>query len=241
MNVAKKIEKKINCIPEGTTFKYQQLDIEPDEYSAAAKAIERLIARETIKRVSTGLFYKPKKTVFGELRPKEEELIKPYLFIHGKRIAYITGTALYNRMGLTTQVPKTIKVASKGMRISISAGSVQAKPVKSYIDVSDDNYKLLEILDVLKDFLKIPDLDKKMAIKYLLKKLKDLPEKDKPRIIKYALHYPPRARAFLGALLSKLKHNQDASALRQSLNPFTIYELDIKIELLSTITSWNIK
>ena len=110
MKVAGKIERKINRMQEGTTFKYQQLSIDQSEYSAAAKAIERLIKKGMIRRVSTGVFYKPKQSAFGELRPREEELLKPYLFQDGKRIAYITGVSLYNRMGLTTQVPNTIKV-----------------------------------------------------------------------------------------------------------------------------------
>ncbi len=241
MKVTEKIEKKINRMQEGTTFKYQQLDIAHDEYSAAVKAIERLIAREVIKRVSTGVFYKPKKTAFGELRPREEELLKPYLFVRNKRIAYITGTALYNRMGLTTQVHKIIKVASRSKRITVNTGSLQAKPVKSYVDVSNDNYYLLEILDVLKDFTKIPDLDKKMAIKYLLSKLKELTEKDKSRMNRYALKYPPRTRAFLGALLSNFYNKQDTTALKQSLNPLTTYVLEIKKELLPTTPNWNIK
>lgn len=105
MKVAEKIARKIKKMQDGTTFKYQQLAIAPEEYSAATKAIERLIKKGVISRASTGVFYKPKKTAFGSLKPKEEELLKPYLFEGGNRVAYVTGTALFNRMGLTTQVP----------------------------------------------------------------------------------------------------------------------------------------
>src|SRR5699024_6917242 len=109
MGVTQKIQHKISKLAEGSTFKYEQLAIEPQEYVAAAKAIERLIEKDVIKRVSTGVFYKPKKTAFGELKPNEEEILKPYLFEKGKRIAYITGISLYNQMGLTTQIPTNIK------------------------------------------------------------------------------------------------------------------------------------
>ena len=240
MKVTEKIEKRIKRMPEGTTFKYRQLNITASEYSAAAKAIERLIAKKVIKRISTGIFYKPKKTVFGELRPGESEIIKPYLFEQGKRVAYITGTALYNNLGLTTQVPKIIKIASRSKRITINTGSLKAKPVKSYVDVTKDNFQLLEILDILKDFVKIPDMDKEMGITFLLNKLKDLSKKDGSRIIKYALQYPPRTRAFLGALLNQL-NNQENKTVKESLNPLTNYELGINDELLSTAPNWNIK
>ena len=54
-----------------------------DKIIAAAKAIERLIAKGVAKRVSNGVFYKPKKSVFGELKPSEDELLKQYLFEKG--------------------------------------------------------------------------------------------------------------------------------------------------------------
>jgi hypothetical protein len=110
MTISKKTEDKVKNLPIGTTFTYQTLFVKADEYAATAKALERLIKKGLIKRVSTGVFYKPKQTIFGELMPREEELLKNYLFENGKRIAYITGLSLYNKLGLTTQVPKTIKI-----------------------------------------------------------------------------------------------------------------------------------
>jgi len=241
MKVTDKIENKIARLQEGITFKYKELGILPQEYTAAAKAIERLIKRDIIKRISTGVFYKPKKTAFGELIPGEEELLRPYLFKGKKRVAYITGSALYNKMSLTTQVPKNIKVASRERDIKTRIGSIIVRPVKSYVDVTNDNYYLLEILDALKDFKKIPDMDKKMAINYLLKRINELTIKDKVNLIKIALKYPPRARAFLGALQDKLNSKQPVGSLMQSLNPLTIYDYGISKDILSTVPKWNIK
>jgi predicted transcriptional regulator of viral defense system len=240
MKVAQKIERKISRMKEGATFKYQQLGIDQPEYSAAAKAIERLIKKGLIKRVSTGVFYKPKQSVFGELRPREEELLKPYLFQDGKRIAYVTGGSLYNRMGLTTQVPKTIKVASKVKRVTTKIGETQVKPVKSYVDVSNDNYFMLEILDALKDFKTIPDLDKKSAITLLKNKISKLSENDRSKMIRYALKYPPRATALLGAILELSKKKNGLESLKINLNPLTTYKLGIKKETLPTAPKWNI-
>lgn len=240
MKVAEKIERKINRMQEGTTFKYQQLYIAQSEYGATAKAIERLIKKGIIKRVSTGVFYKPKQSAFGELRPREEELLKPYLFQDGKRIAYITGGALYNRMGLTTQVPKTIKVASKVKRVTTKIGKTQVKPVKSYVDVTNENYHLLEILDALKDFKIISDLDKKLAIAVLKNKISKLTENDQSKMIRYALKYPPRAAALLGAILELSKKKSALESLKTNLNPLTNYKLGIKEETLPTAPKWNI-
>ncbi len=240
MKVAEKIERKIIRMQEGMTFKYQQLGIDRSEYSAAAKAIERLMKKGIIKRASTGVFYKPKQSAFGELRPREDELLKPYLFQDGKRIAYITGGSLYNRMGLTTQVPKTIKVASKAKRVTTMIGKTQVKPVKSYVDVTTENYYLLEILDALKDFKTIPDLNKKSAITLLKNKISKLPENDLSKMVRYAIKYPPRAKALLGAILEFSRKRDSIEGLRTNLNPLTSYKLGIKEETLPTAPKWNI-
>lgn len=241
MGVTQNIQKQISKLADGTTFKYEQLDIEPQEFSATAKAIERLIAKGIIKRVSTGVFYKPKKTVFGELKPNEEEILKPYLFEKGKRIAYVTGTSLYNRLGLTTQIPKSIKIASRDKRITVSNGNVKANPVKSYVDVTDKNFYLLELLDALKDFKKIPDLDKNSVIKILSNKLKELNSTETKLLIKCGLYYPPRVRSFLGALLDNIKTESDLTSLKTSLNPLSEYEYGIDKKQLPTAENWNIK
>lgn len=240
MSITQKIQQQINKFAEGATFKYEQLAVEPQEFVAAAKAIERLISKGVIKRVSTGIFYKPHKTVFGELRPNEEELLKPYLFEKGKRIAYITGISLYNRMGLTTQIPKTIKIASRVKRIYIANGALNATPVKSYVDVSDSNFYLLELLDALKDFKQIPDLDKITAIKIISTMLNELSSTETKLLVKCSLAYPPRVRGFLGAILEYTKKLTDLTTLKTSLNPFSAYNYGIEY-ILPTSKNWNIR
>ena len=241
MNIAEKIEKQIDNIESGKTFTYKDLNIKKEEYSAASKSIERLIKKEKIKRISTGVFYKPKKTIFGELKPDEEKIITPYLFKNGKRIAYITGLLLYNKMGLTTQIPKEISIASNKKRIYISKGNIKASAVKSYAEVTDKNYKLLELIDVIKDLKKIPDLNKKSAIQILTNKILELNNKQKKELIEIALEYPPRVRAFLGALLENIDKNIDTKDLDDSLNPLSEYKLGITKNILPTIEKWNIK
>ena len=240
MTISKKTEDKVKNLPIGTTFSYQTLSVKADEYAATAKALERLIKKEVIKRVSTGVFYKPKQTIFGELMPREEELLKNYLFDNDKRIAYITGLSLYNKLGLTTQVPKTIKIASRDKRIFASIGNIKGKPVKSYIDVSDKNYYILEILDALKDFKQIPDMDKKSGLLLLADRIKKWEKKDKTLLIKYALKYPPRVRAILGAILENFITSEDVKPLKESLNPLSQYEYNIAETILPNAKNWNI-
>ncbi len=241
MNIAKKIEERLNSIKEGETFTYEQLSIDKKEYLTAAKAIERLIKRGKIKRVSPGQFFKPKKTVFGELFPNNEEILKPYLFKDGKRTAYVTGTYLYNKMGLTTQVPQIIKIASREKEIKVNKANLKIKPAKSYVDVTNNNFQYLEILDAIKDFSKIPDLNIENGIKVLLHILKKLKKEYIEKLVKYSLKYPPRTKALLGALLEANQLTDYLDELQESLNPLSEYSLGIKKDILPTVENWKIR
>ena len=240
MKVAEKIAKQIKRIAEDTTFGYKDLDITQDQYLTAAKALERLQKKGVIKKVSKGKFYKPKMTVFGELKPSEQELLKPYLYKDGKRIAYITGNYLYNKLGLTRQITSVLKIASQSKRIYINAGRLKATPIKSYAEVTDANYELLGFLDAIKDFKKIPDLNSKSAITILKNSVDKLTAKQLKLMLEYALLYPPRVRALLGALLENSTEKTVIKQLKMSLNPLTQYKLPISKKDLPTIINWNI-
>ena len=241
MKVAYKIKTKIDKIPPGKVFNYQDLGMLNQEYSAAAKAISRLVKQKRVNRISTGVFYKPQKTIFGELRPSESEQLRPYLFNGKKRVAYVTGPALFNRLNLTTQVPKGINLAGKVKRPVSKIGNMEVRWVKSYVDVTNRNYFLLEILDALKDFKKIPDLNKQSAIKRIKALITDLKEQDQKRLVKYAQDYPPRARALLGALLESINRNEDLNRLKKSINTLTTFKIGITVEILPNSKDWFIK
>lgn len=239
MNIAAQIRKTIIKLPEDKTFGYADLPIAQSEYLTAAKALERLQAKGLIKKMSKGIFYKPIKTVFGDLLPNDSERLKPYLFKNGKRIAYVTGESLYNQMNLTTQMAFRIKIAST-KRINIDNGSIKAKSVKSYAEVSEKNYQLLGFLDALKDVKRIPDCTVANAVKILSKQLEKFEDKKVEELIKYALLYPSRVRALLGAMLQNIDENRSTQKLKESLNPITKFELGLKERDLPTLKNWYI-
>ena len=141
-------------------------------------------------------------------------------------------------MGLTAQVPKNLNIASREKRIITRIGNIQVRPVKSYVDVTDDNYPLLELLDAVKDLKIIPDVDRDNAVKTLLQKLNNIP--DKTKLVALALKYPPRVRALTGALLEQLGMKEAVVPLYQSINPLTTYSYRISNTALPARTNWNI-
>ncbi|MFM2259639.1 MAG: hypothetical protein RLZZ424_1629 [Bacteroidota bacterium] len=242
MPLATDIRMRIKNLPEGKTFGYNNLRIAREDYTTAAKALERLQKQGVIKKVSKGVFYKPEQTVFGELKPDYSELLRSYLFENGKRIAYETGTSLYNRMGLTTQLAFRIKIASRGKRININRGTLKADAVKSYAEVTDSNYETLGILDAFKDMKRIPDCSETQAVSRLSAIVKKLNDKQIASLIKYALLYPPRVRALVGAILenngSKLRGLEN---LKASINPLTTIKLGLKETDLPNKSKWYIE
>ena len=242
MPLATDIRMRIKNLPEGKTFGYNNLRIAREDYTTAAKALERLQKQGIIKKVSKGVFYKPEQTVFGELKPDYSELLRSYLFENGKRIAYETGTSLYNRMGLTTQLAFRIKIASRGKRININRGTLKADAVKSYTEVTDSNYETLGILDAFKDMKRIPDCSETQAVSRLSAIVKKLNDKQIASLIKYALLYPPRVRALVGAILenngSKLRGLEN---LKASINPLTTIKLGLKETDLPNKSKWYIE
>ncbi len=242
MKLAEEIRITINRLPKGKTFGYADLGIAKKDYLTAAKVMERLLKKGVIKKISKGVFYKPEQTVFGELKPDYNDRLKRYLFKNGKRIAYETGVSLYNRLGLTTQIPFRIKIASRGNRISINRGYLKANAVKSYAEVTEKNYELLGFLDAIKDVKIIPDSNVGNSVKILSSKIKKLDEKKKKELVKYALLYPPRVRALLGAILENLNAGKcNITKLKESLNPLTKFKIGLKKTDLPTISNWNIE
>jgi hypothetical protein len=242
MKVAEQIREKIKSIPESEPFGYADLNIEATDFFTAAKALERLQKKGIIKKVSKGVFYKPEISVFGALPPDYNQILQNYLYEDGKRTGYVTGYVLYNQLSLTTQMAFTTTIATNRSRKKINVGWLKTNCVKAYVEVTEENYPLLGILDALKDIKSIPDSSASNAIKILMPKIKVLEKNDIVNIIKYALKYPPRVRALLGAIIENVfrKNEYDVLPLEKSLNPSTTFKLGIKNSDLPTSQNWNI-
>jgi hypothetical protein len=242
MALATDIRRKVGGFPKGKTFGYEDLRIPKGDYATAAKALERLQKEGLIKKISKGVFYKPEQTVFGELQPDYSELLRPYLFENGKRVAYETGTSLYNRLGLTTQMAFRIKIASRGKRIRVNRGTLKVTPVKSYTEVTDNNYETLGLLDAFKDIKRIPDCPVAHAVRRLTAIIKELNDQQTTSLMRYALLYPARVRALVGAVLENIgQKEQGMKKLKDSLNPLTTIQLGLKETELPTQGNWYIK
>ncbi len=241
MSIAQAIENSVKSMPSGQIFGYQELPSYAKSPGAVIKAISRLVADKRLERFSKGKFYVPKKGMLGARKPSDSELIRSMLYKDGRLRGYVTGLSLYNQLGLTTQVPRTITVAYNGGRQKKEYGTIRIKTVVTRVPIKEKDVKLLQYLDALKDIKKILDSDVNLSLKIIRGYISKLSDRERSRLVELALnYYNPQVRALVGLLFTDLKLSVPSS-LAHSLNPTTTYKLKLDRSMWPMAKEWNIQ
>ncbi len=241
MSIAQTIQNTVEAMPAGQIFGYQELPSYAKSPGAVIKAISRMVSDKSLERFSKGKFYVPKKGLFGMRKPSDGELIRSMLYKGGRLRGYVTGLSLYNQLGLTTQVPRTITVSYNGGRQEKEFGTIRIKTVVARIPIQEKDVKFLQYLDALKDIKKIMDSDVNLSLKIMRRYISELSDREQGRLVKLAQnYYSPQVRALVGLLFSSLKLSVPGS-LSRSLNPTTIYKLKLDQSKWPMAREWNIR
>lgn len=99
-------------------------------------------------RLRRGIYYRRTKTPFGYSTVNYQELIKRLYINKGKQIiGYETGASFLNKLGLTTQIPKNLTIATNNYRGTLLDNNTKlVKPVQT---VNSANYLYLQLLDAI--------------------------------------------------------------------------------------------
>tara|TARA_R110002050_G_scaffold3144_2_gene16456 strand:+ start:337 stop:1410 length:1074 start_codon:yes stop_codon:yes gene_type:complete len=241
MKVADKVRNKIEKLPEGYVFGYDDFNIEQNEESALKVALFRLVKAGTIERLSKGRFYKPQKGIVGNLNPDEYEIVKDLLFENQKPIGYITGYGIFNRFGLTTQLSNVIQIGTNFDKKQIQRGRYKIKFVRQWNTITNNNIYLLQLLDCIRYIKNIPDATVNQSFQRLTFLTKELSPKDIRTFASLALNYPSQTRSLTGALLEKLNYNDLADKLFRSLKATTYFNVNISSDLIPNKQKWRIQ
>ena len=235
-SVIEVVRQRIAEIPIGKVFGYDAFgELAITRRRALTRALARLVALEEIDRAYRGTFYRPKWCRYGALGVGEGELIRSLGNV------YCTGSYAHNALGISTQVPFIIEIAHHSKHYERKLKYLKIKFVRSTLrDIPEDaDVTLLMILDSLKDIKNIMDASPDDAVRRLLWIIKRMEKERVEKMVDYALHYPPRVRAILGAILEHARHKRLRSVLKATLNPQTEYLVGLK-NSLPNLRKWKL-
>ena len=227
MSIATAVNQAIDRVTPGQKFGYEEFPQYRETPGAVVRAVNRSVDNGRLKRVEKGRFYRPRTGVLGDMPVSDEARVRDMLYRNGQRCGYITGPALYSRLGLSTQVPKTIAVATNRAAQTKDFGTIRIKLVPRRAPITDLTVPLLEILDSVRDAKKVPDASTGRVLKTLEKRLLDLAPAERAALQRLAMdYYNAGTKALLGLLLT---HNGQGvlPKLRPSINPTTRFNLGI--------------
>lgn len=239
MKVTEFIDNKINRLPKGFVFTYDHFMKEVNSREAVIKALNRMVSKGKLAKLSKGRYYKPERSVFGVLEPEQYQIVKDLIEKDSKPIGYVTGYGIYNSLGLTTQISSVIQIGRSTPRPSLKRGRYRISFVTQKNRITKENIPLLQILDAVKYIKKIPDTTVAKASVRLISIIEGLDVKDQNRIVRLAKKYPASTRALLGAILEYILGNQNRE-LMNTLNPITKYNINVDSRILPTKSNWNI-
>ncbi|MBO6659574.1 MAG: hypothetical protein JJ909_02690 [Roseivirga sp.] len=244
MKITQYIKNKIERLPKGYVFTYDDFIGEVDSVEAIVKALNRMVDAGTIAKLSKGKYYKPEETVFGTLGPDRREVVKDLLEKNGKLIGYLTGYSIYNELGFTTQVSNTIQIGRAKPRPATKRGRYKIKFIVQKNTITKENVPLLQLLDVIRYIKEIPDASIDNSCQRMIALLRER-EPDFNSLVRLVKNYPPATRALLGAILEYVSDDFinnpfNITSLKNTLNPITKYQLKISESALPTKDHWNI-
>ena len=232
MKPSSTLRARIESLPDGSLIRQAELGVPAGGQLAAAKLLSRMVQKCQLERIERGLYYKPKKTPFGRSHPGAREVLAKLLEKNG---GYITGTAAYNRLGLTSQNPGVIVIAGRGYRSPRSVAGVTIRCRRTKVTPTPQNVPLLEILDALRAAKRIPDATVDDVVRGVIAAVGTLTPSRRIQLVECALSYNPSVRALVCAIMRSRWPKVPVDALAASLNPLTTYTIGISAALLPTM------
>ncbi len=114
--------------------------------------INRLVKDNKLNQFLKGIYYKPLKGTFGNKPLNINKVVdKKYIHDNNGQKGYFSGAYLFNKIGLTTQIPKEVLIVTNECPNTNdynnrNLGVIIRKPK---IEINEDNYKYLQLFDIL--------------------------------------------------------------------------------------------
>lgn len=135
--------------------------------------INRLVKSNKLVQFMKGVYYKPLRGTFGNKTLNVNKVIdKMYVCDKNYHKGYFSGAYLFNKLGLTTQVPKQILIVTNECPNANDYHNKNLNVVirKPKLEINEENYKYLQLFDILinRDNIKIEsDKEKEIIYKFI--------------------------------------------------------------------------
>ena len=240
MTIAKQVSVTVDQIPLGTIFTRADFAAAKKNPEAVTKTLNRMVTTGAIKKISKGKFFKPEGSIFGELQPGRDQLIKDLLEKNGKITGYLTGTGVFNQMGLTTQISHTIEIGKNSIRPAFNRQGIRVQVILQRNPITATNLHLLQLLDAIRYIKSIPDTRPGDTVVRIMAILEKLSVREFREFVRLASNYSPATRALAGAMLDTIGFSNMAITLRNSLNPLSKFKFPGTSYVLRNGAEWNL-
>lgn len=235
-SISQRVLEKINELPPGAIFTPKDFKY-LNNPQAVQVAISRLHKQKIVMKLQRGLYYKPRKTKFGTVGPSENDIIKALKKIgHG----HLTGHTIFNKKGLTTQVPARVEFRTDKRMSSKVLGNLNIKFQGNPTKHKKGEENLVFILESLQNMKSIFDSDIDQIISSLKSEITKMDSGKITRLITLSEKYRPFVRALLGAIIQK-NHPEKSAYIKKTLNPVTRYKIKVSERVLPNLKEWNIE
>jgi Family of unknown function (DUF6088) len=192
--------------------------------AAVAQALSRLTREGIIQRISKGVYYRSRPTSFGPSRPSENALRELSTAQSKHKAVFPAGLAAANRLGLSTQNPARIVLATPATSVSRlglpKRTQIQTRRPAAWSMLEVDDAALL---DVLRTRGAWSELESEATAYRLLALLRENGRYE--RLLPIVLTEPTRVRAIFGAIGQELnKSKKLLESLREGLAPSSRYD-----------------
>lgn len=113
--------------------------------------LKRMADKGEIERLQKGVYCHVKQTVFGKTTPNiDRVVIKALTAQNGTKIGYESGAYLFNKLGLTTLIPRDVEITTNRYGMKLPEGC-HIKVRKPPVAVTNENWKYLQFVDMVNE------------------------------------------------------------------------------------------
>lgn len=222
-----KILSKISSFEEGKIFTIDDIRIEGTSDKVYYYPLKQLLSENKIEKLARGKYFIPKNTKYGNLKPKDNDIIKfviDTIYKKTKSKPYFASNTIFQKLGLTTQISSEIFIVCNiPNNTHIEFKNLKFNLIKFKSKWNKNQIKQLEFLYALQNIHSIPDATIDDSYDTLFAYLKTFTVNEIIRLIETSDYFSPRTKALFGTMLEKMNHKIAMQLLKNKISDTTTF------------------